>query len=257
VLPSSVVPVWSWLPCRWCAVHFEPGSWGARALELEAETSRSSFTRLVTGSGSCSTWYELNHKTYYKKLKGNDKTLRLKAFSLLSLNTYDWTTGIQKSLITGPIWWLLQLWSITKWNGRIFAWFTVVHKFPHTYGKKKYSPSGWGWFGNVCPSVCLSDCPSVLLSQRKSAVSFELIGPLFSGAPSLLARNVWAGDPDPVRFRAGPGPGKTGFTGNLSLPWVLGWRGRVIPFWKLEDGSDKMSGAEFWFFAWTRRNGKA
>ena len=71
------------------------------------------------------------------------------------------------------------------------------------------------------------------------------IGPKFSGAPTLLASNFWAGDPDPGPIRAGPGPGKMGFTGNLSPPRVLGRRGRVVPFRKLEDEADKMLGAEF------------
>jgi hypothetical protein len=71
------------------------------------------------------------------------------------------------------------------------------------------------------------------------------MGPKFSGAPTLLASNFWAGDPDPGPFGVRPGPRKMGFTGNLSPPGVLGWRGRDAPLWKEEDEADNLLGAEF------------
>ena len=89
---------------------------------------------------------------------------------------------------------------------------------------------------------------SVRLSQIKSAVTFEPgdgYARNFQGRPHSL--QVIFGRVTRTPEYSGPGskPEKMGFTGNLSPPRVLGRRGRVLPFWKLEDGADKMLGAEF------------
>ena len=67
----------------------------------------------------------------------------------------------------------------------------------------------------------------------------------FSGTPQLLASNFLVGDLDPGALGVRLGPGKGGFTPNLSPPEVLVQWGRVAPLWNLEDEAKKMLGAEF------------
>ena len=76
-------------------------------------------------------------------------------------------------------------------------------------------------------AVCLGVCPSVRLSLRKSAVTFEpLDGTAQNFQGPLNSSQVIFG-----RVTQTPRPRKSGFLPDLSPPGVFGQGGRVTPFW--------------------------
>ena len=99
---------------------------------------------------------------------------------------------------------------------------------------------------NVCPSVCLCDCPSGCLPLRKSAITFDPLegsarnfqGSLTS-SQVIFGRVTWTPGPS----GSGPGP-KKGVSAPLSPPGVLEQEGRFKPFRKRDDEANKMLGSE-------------
>ena len=136
--------------------------------------------------------------------------------------------------------------SFMKWNERNFVGFEASLPPMLIKSKKNIFVGGPGEFKMcVCPFVCLSvsvcDCNIVIQLLAPTMVRSWLN---FQGQPNSLhiifGQAFWA-----LGLRLNPQMGP--FLPNLSPPRILGQRGCVIPFWKLEDEAKKCRERNFDF----------